>query len=62
MICGSEEGNLMKKEGPKSQNDKETKAHLEAMVLRTKPESNKWLHLIFNSSNWTRTLLSGAPR
>ena len=32
-------------EGEKRQNAKETKAHLEAMVLRTKPEANKWLHL-----------------
>ena len=24
---------------------KETRAHLEAMVLRTKPEANQWLHL-----------------
>ena len=52
----------MKKEDPKSQTAKETKAHLKAMVLRTKPESNKWLHLTFNASNWTWTLLSGAPR
>ena len=26
-------------------NSKETRAHLEAMVLRTKPEANQWLHL-----------------
>ena len=26
-------------------NIKETRAHLEAMVLRTKPEANQWLHL-----------------
>ena len=32
-------------EKPKRQNAKETKAHLEAMVLRTKPEANKLLHL-----------------
>ena len=25
-------------------NSKETRAHLEAMVLRTKPEANQWLH------------------
>ena len=31
------------KEKPKRQNAKETKAHLKAMVLRTKPEANKWL-------------------
>ena len=35
----------IKEEGEKKQNAKETKAHLEAMVLRTKPGSNKWLHL-----------------
>ena len=27
------------------ENSKETRAHLEAMVLRTKPEANQWLHL-----------------
>ena len=32
-------------ERPKRRNAKETKAHWEAMVLRTKPEANKWLHL-----------------
>ena len=26
------------------ENSKETRAHLEAMVLRTKPEANQWLH------------------
>ena len=31
--------------GEKRQNSKETKAHLEAMVLRTKPEANNWLFL-----------------
>ena len=35
----------IKEEGEKRQSAKETKAHLEAMVLRTKPEANKWLHL-----------------
>ena len=35
----------IKEEGEKRQNAKELKAHLEAMVLQTKPESNKWLHL-----------------
>ena len=29
----------------KRQNAKETKNHLEAMVLRMKPETDKWLHL-----------------
>ena len=33
------------KEGERRQNSKETRAHLKAMVLRTKPEDNKWLHL-----------------
>ena len=32
-------------EKTKRQNAKETKAHLRAMVLRTKPEAIKWLHL-----------------
>ena len=35
----------MKKEGEKRQNAKQTKAHLETMVLRKKSEANKWLHL-----------------
>ena len=35
----------MEKEGERRKNSKETRAHLEAMVLRTKPEDNKWLHL-----------------
>ena len=38
-------GMEIKEEGEKRQNPKETKAHLEAMVLRTKPEANKWLRL-----------------
>ena len=34
------------KEGTeRRENTKETRAHLEAMVLRTKPEANQWLHL-----------------
>ena len=35
----------VKEEGERRKNSKETRAHLEAMVLRTKPEVNKWLHL-----------------
>ena len=31
----------IKEEGEERQNSKETRAHLEAMVLRTKPEANK---------------------
>ena len=38
-------GMEIKDEGEKRQNSKETRAHLQAMVLRTKPEANKWLHL-----------------
>ena len=34
---------LDEKEKPERQNAKDTKAHLEAMVLRTKPGANKWL-------------------
>ena len=34
-----------KEEGEKRQNSKEATAHLEAMILSTKPEPNKWLHL-----------------
>ena len=36
---GSKEGRRKKK------NSKETRDHLKAIVLRTKPEANKWLHL-----------------
>ena len=35
----------IKEEGERRKNSKETKAHLEAMVVRTKPEVNQWLHL-----------------
>ena len=35
----------VKEEGERRKKSKETRAHLEAMVLRTKPEANKWLHL-----------------
>ena len=37
-------GMEIKEEGEKRQNAKDTKAHLEAMVFRTKPKANKWLH------------------
>ena len=33
-------------ERERRKNSQETRAHLEAMVLRTKPEANQWLHLI----------------
>ena len=39
------QGMEVKEEGERRKNSKETRAHLEAMVLRTKPEANKWLHL-----------------
>ena len=32
-------------ENTRRKNSQETKAHLEAMVLRAKPEANQWLHL-----------------
>ena len=34
-----------KEAGERTKNSMETRAHLEAMVLRTKPEANKWLHM-----------------
>ena len=37
--------NEIKEEGERRKNSKETRAHLEAMFLRTKPEANQWLHL-----------------
>ena len=36
-------GMKVKEEGERRNNSKETRAHLEAMVLRTKPEANQWL-------------------
>ena len=38
-------GMEVKEEEERTKNYKETRAHLEAMVLRTKPEANQWLHL-----------------
>ena len=38
-------GMEIKEEGERRKNSKEARAYLEAMVLRTKPEANKWLHL-----------------
>ena len=35
----------IKEGGERRKNSKDTRAHLEAMVLRTKPEANQWLHL-----------------
>ena len=35
----------IKEEGERRKNSKDTRAHLEAIVLRTKPEANQWLHL-----------------
>ena len=35
----------IKEEGERRKNSKDTRAHLEATVLRTKPEANQWLHL-----------------
>ena len=32
-------------EDTRRKNSLETRAHLEAMILRTKPEANQWLHL-----------------
>ena len=34
-----------KEEGERRKNSKETRAHLKAIVLRTKPEAKQWLHL-----------------
>ena len=38
-------GMEVKEEEERRKNSKETRAHLEAMVLRTKPEANQRLHL-----------------
>ena len=39
------QGMEVKEEGERRKTSKETRAHLEAMALRKKPEANKWLHL-----------------
>ena len=38
-------GMEVKEEGERIKYSKETRTHLEAMVFRTKPEANQWLHL-----------------
>ena len=38
-------GMEIKEEGQMRNNSKETRAHLEALVLSTKPEPNQWLHV-----------------
>ena len=38
-------GTDIKEEEERRKNSKDTRAHLEAMVLRTKPEANQWLDL-----------------
>ena len=38
-------GMEVKEDGERRKISKKTRAHLEAMFLRTKPEANKWLHL-----------------
>ena len=38
-------GTDIKEEGERRNNSKDTRANLELMVLRTKPEANQWLHL-----------------
>ena len=38
-------GTDIKEEGERRNNYKDNRAHLEAMVLRTKPGANQWLHL-----------------
>ena len=35
----------VREEGERRKNSKDTRAHMEAMVVRTKPEANQWLHL-----------------
>ena len=44
-----------KRQGKRRKNSKETRAHFEAMVLRTKPEANKWL-------NWDSSIGRGCFR
>ena len=45
-------------ERERRKNSQETRAHLEAMVLRTKPEANQWLHLTPRVAALLRMLLS----
>ena len=53
-------GTEVKEEGERRKNSKDTAAHLEAMVLRTKPEAKKRLHLPLEYPHWPRTLSSEA--
>ena len=41
----------VKEEGERKKNSKETRAHLEAIILRTKSEANQWLHFTPSSSS-----------
>ena len=45
-------GMEIKEGGDRRKNSKETRAHLEATVSRTKPEANKWLHLTHRIAHW----------
>ena len=38
-------GTNVERERERRKNSQKTRAHLKAMVLRTKPEANQWLHL-----------------
>ena len=49
------------REREKRKNSQQTSAHLEAIVLRTKPEANQWLHLNPRVAALGRMLLSKAP-
>ena len=50
----------IKEEEERRNNSKDTRAHLEAMVLRTKPEANQWLHPTPRVAALGRMLLSEA--
>ena len=50
-----------KEEGERRKNSKETRAHLKAMVLRKKPEANKWLHLTQRTAALGRDAFERGP-
>ena len=54
-------GMELKEEGERRKNSMENRAHLEAMVLRTKPEANKWLHLTSRIAALGANAFEGGP-
>ena len=51
----------IKEEGERRKKSKDTRAHLEAMVLRTKPGANQWLHLTPRVASWGADAFEQGP-